>query len=413
MLFNFNEVLMRVADVCVNGEKVGVLSERESGDYSFTYDEGVHPNNIISLTMPLGESYDGWQIVHPVFHVFMPEGAVLDRIRSLAKKTDVDDDFSLLALVGKSLGGRVSVVADGTEGYDPAKILDEMFGEGADGEFSKVFNEAGVGALGLSGAMPKFAGKERAGAATSEVIVKHGGRQYPLLGANEGICLTMARKCGFNVPEIRVSSDGEVFAIKRFDIDEKGGRFGMEDLCSLLGRPRHAKFSGSEKDVVTAIKNVFPIKTRRAALDEMFRRRLFDELVGNGDSHLKNTAVIYSSREDVRLSPMYDVVCTKAYLPKDTPARSIPNEEGVEEKRWLSYEKGDVERLGAIYGIPPKLARKMADDLASLFLGEMSSVLDEAPNDTLRSCLEKVFLEGLARVAPNSQAVKPKTKRKP
>ncbi len=56
----------------------------------------------------------------------------------------------------------------------------------------------------------------------------------------------------------------------------------------------------------------------------LFRLFVLNCAVRNGDAHLKNFGVVYDdTRSDVRLAPVYDIVTTSAYLPKDQMALTL------------------------------------------------------------------------------------------
>ena len=67
-------------------------------------------------------------------------------------------------------------------------------------------------------------------------------------------------------------------------------------------------------------------------------------LLKNGDAHLKNFGVLYTSpyTSDVRLSPAYDVVSTVVYIPSDQPALTL-----FGKKVWFS--KKDLIDFGISY----------------------------------------------------------------
>jgi serine/threonine-protein kinase HipA len=52
----------------------------------------------------------------------------------------------------------------------------------------------------------------------------------------------------------------------------------------------------------------------QSAVEEMVRRLLVNELLGNYDAHLKNLGLIYLDGKTPTLSPAYDVVAYAAYL---------------------------------------------------------------------------------------------------
>jgi len=54
----------------------------------------------------------------------------------------------------------------------------------------------------------------------------------------------------------------------------------------------------------------------------------------NGDAHLKNFGMLYPSTDNVRLSPVYDMVSTAPFLPSDLPALEY---EGT--RKWLRRDE--------------------------------------------------------------------------
>jgi serine/threonine-protein kinase HipA len=61
------------------------------------------------------------------------------------------------------------------------------------------------------------------------------------------------------------------------------------------------------------------------SLAELFRSVTLSVLLRNGDAHLKNFGVLYTHprSQDCRLSPLYDVVNTTVYIPRDTLALKL------------------------------------------------------------------------------------------
>lgn len=55
--------------------------------------------------------------------------------------------------------------------------------------------------------------------------------------------------------------------------------------------------------------SVMPIIDLRAFITEI----LFNYLIGNCDAHAKNYSILYDKKGNARLSPIYDVVSTKAF----------------------------------------------------------------------------------------------------
>jgi serine/threonine-protein kinase HipA len=99
---------MKKAKVYNFGNYTGDLFEIEKGKkYKFIYDEKYN-GSAISLTMPVSKKEYEYNNFPPFFEGLLPEGMQLDALIRQAK-TDRNDFFSLLVLVGKDLVGSVTV----------------------------------------------------------------------------------------------------------------------------------------------------------------------------------------------------------------------------------------------------------------------------------------------------------------
>ena len=67
------------------------------------------------------------------------------------------------------------------------------------------------------------------------------------------------------------------------------------------------------------------------SLNEFFSSLVLSMVLKNGDAHLKNYGLLYThpQSDDCRLSPVYDIVCTTVYMPKDLPALTL-----AKRKEW-------------------------------------------------------------------------------
>lgn len=74
---------------------------------------------------------------------------------------------------------------------------------------------------------------------------------------------------------------------------------------------------------------------------EFVRRLALAALVGNGDMHLKNWSTIYPGDGCTpAIAPVYDVLSTTAYFPKDNMALSLGGEKsfkGLTPDRWRKF----------------------------------------------------------------------------
>ena len=82
--------------------------------------------------------------------------------------------------------------------------------------------------------------------------------------------MTAAGRCGLPVPEFRLSDDGRLFIMKRFDITEDGKDLGFEDMCVLQGLGSDGKYEGTYERIVKSIDSCVSPRHRGVAKDVFF-----------------------------------------------------------------------------------------------------------------------------------------------
>lgn len=302
-------------DVYVRAEQVGTLAE-EAGRYVFSYLPGVPPENLVSLLMPVrAASYD-WKTLHPFFQMNLPEGFKKDlMIRRLGPHADVSD-FGLLALTGANTIGRVQVVPSGTPLAVAASKADmaALLASANSRENLLSLLEAGV-AEGVSGVMPKALVQpgDKTTVWTDEFILKTGFDDLPGLAINEYLCLEVAREAGLEVPEARLSEDGQVLAVRRFDRTADGAMLAIEDYCALKPNDAVNKYKGSLEDLAKLTSAYVPRSALKDNARRLFALILLNYAIHNADAHLKNFALVYTRVDDVRLAPVYDILSGTVY----------------------------------------------------------------------------------------------------
>lgn len=313
-------------------QRAGLLDRASvQRDYVFTYDLATANSSVaqVSLTMPLRlESWTSREL-HPIFQMNLPEGALLEAIRRAISKVVGEDDLTMLRVTGGNQVGRnrFSLAADSAPGIvESPESLEELLSYP---DTEELFHElVAKYALrsGVSGVQPKVMldASERGTAAVGGYIVKTWGDDYPQLAANEFFCMTAARRSGLLVPEFHLSANGRLFVMKRFDVGVGGSALGFEDMCALQGVGTAQKYRSTYERVARSIKDFVSGEFLQAAREQFFAALVLSVMVRNGDAHLKNFGVLYDTPEaPVRLAPVYDVVTTTAYLPKDLPALSL------------------------------------------------------------------------------------------
>jgi serine/threonine-protein kinase HipA len=301
----------------------------------------------ISLTMPLrAETYSA-NVLPGVLRQNLPEGYLLQWIHERFGKTMKMDDFNILALTGGDMIGRVSVGRDENH-IDKVKAEDLgalLAWKGSENLFDYLA-EKYAGASGISGVQPKVLATAyrddgetviKGAMKDRNLIIKASGADFEGLAENEFHCMSMGKLAGLQVPEFWLSENREIFVIERFDIDPKSGAyFGFEDMTALTGKQNNEKYDSSYENVAKAIEIFSSNGYKAQSLNEFFKSLVLSIAVRNGDAHLKNFGLSYSTprSNDVRLSPLYDIVCTTVYIPRDTIALKMNKE-----KSWPSREQ--------------------------------------------------------------------------
>lgn len=132
---------------------------------------------------------------------------------------------------------------------------------------------------------------------SSKTAVKYPGLEYATM--------TMARKAGIRVPEIRLEQvEGRaVYLIKRFD-REHDRRLPYMSAFALSDLDIDELERGSYPEIANRMRKFS--ENVREDHHELFRRMAFNVAVRNEDDHLRNHGFLY--RQGWRLSPAFDIV---------------------------------------------------------------------------------------------------------
>ena len=221
----------------------------------------------------------------------------------------------------------------------PFQSVDEILRARRGGELFKYLLEKFAVHSGLSGVQPKVMIRgideaESSAAADRQLpsfksathIVKFWDpTEYPELAANEYFCLSAAKTLGLTVPEFLLSDDGLALVLQRFDLKSDGSCLGYEDFCVLNGLPSSEKYKGGyETRLFRRAREFIDIDQHKRALEDLFKLFVLNCAIRNGDAHLKNFGIVYADvMEFAGLAPVYDLVSTQPYLPKDAMALTL------------------------------------------------------------------------------------------
>jgi serine/threonine-protein kinase HipA len=397
-------------DVQVRGKTVAQLY-REQGDYLLKYLPGTPDEDFLSLAMPVREEPWRWpRDLHPFFRQNLPEGYLLSVIREEFGPLLDGTDLSLLAVVGGMSIGRVTVTPEGATPGEALKALDVehlLTAEHSAETFSRLVRTYARAAI--SGAVPKFLAPEdlaeseplgKQSFRTSRHIIKGSDEVTPFLGFNEHYSMqVLARLNVTPVAGTRMSCDGRVLVVDRFDTDENGMVVrGLEDACGLLGLPPNEKYRPSTEAVLRATRAYIPATLLRMQRESFGWQLLVNYVVRNADCHSKNIALYYTSRTDVAFAPAYDIVTTQAY------PRYAHNSPGLSVMGRKTWSPGNtLEQFFKVHlNIAPSTYRDMLEQVCDSAVEVGREVIAAAKNEPrwrgVATAMVHAWNEGMATV---------------
>jgi serine/threonine-protein kinase HipA len=362
--------------VWTDGAEAGLLDRQGARGSTFLYLPDAPPPRAASVTMQVRLA--SWDIAFglpPIFEMNLPEGILRERLRlAFAKATGTFDEFDLLSIVGRSQVGRIRYTGDKEQLNEdvPFQSVDEILARRRDGDLFRYLIDKFAAFSGISGVQPKILVRDESASAAlrdakprlsqsyrgaTHIVKLWDPNEFPQLAANEHFCLTLAQKCGLDVPPYRLAEDGMALVIDRFDLRPDGTYRGFEDFCVLNARRTDEKYRGSYETSIMKRFQQFSNSPRiNEDMDRLFTLIALNAAIRNGNAHLKNFGIVY---DDVlgegRLAPVYDLVTTTVYMPKDSMALTLNGS-----TRWPSTK--ELQRLGEtrMGGAPAKVKQILA-----------------------------------------------------
>lgn len=318
---------IRLLNVSI-GEAENAGQLLRASTYEFRYLQPDPEQATVALLMPPREQLT-WQDgdLFPPMDQNLPEGDLFMRIRELFPKQPMTP-MHMLALVGRNGIGRLGYSLPNQAATPLPRTLSksELLSTAYTPE---VFNDLVAAYLstgaGIAGMQPKIMVPDRQTVPIPSLIVKAASAAYPGLAANEFLCLTAAREAGIETPSFALSDDGQMLVLDRFDLvvqeDGRVERLGFEDIAALAGlRVRDIladrKYQGSYQRIAELLRQ---FQLHSDNLHRFYEQVAFSIMVRNGDAHLKNFGLLYRSRAQVWLAPMFDVVTTSIYRYAQSP----------------------------------------------------------------------------------------------
>ncbi|MEX0713385.1 MAG: HipA domain-containing protein [Pirellulales bacterium] len=233
-----------------------------------------------------------------------------------------------------------------------------------------------IGHTSLSGIQKKISVNLSADRETLQVassggryILKPQTETYPALPQNEHLSTRLAQLSGIEVGKyglVSLKDDSLAYVVRRFDRLPDGRKLRQEDFCQLAEKSAKDKYDGSAEMLVRLLRHY--ASEPLIEILKLYRLLVFAWWSGNGDMHLKNFSLLVDQQGIVRLTPAYDLVCTRLVIPDDPLALPVTGKrDKLDRDSWLGF--------AAYCGLPEKTALRVLKNQASV-LAEASALVD-------------------------------------
>ena len=280
--------------------------------------------------IPLQPGRQQSDAVQAFFENLLPEGELRDHLSQQRKASAL---FSLLrAVAGDTAGAFVLLPAGQTPQpahYEPttwAALAATLKAKSA----AAIHLRSEDARISLAGAQDKasiaiFAdGVPRLprGTAPSTHILKPDIRRLAKVresAVNEAVVMLTAARCGLPTADVFYEPLTRSCVVRRFDrlARADGGldRLIQYDLCQLAGTMSDRKYEKEGGPGLAACAAIVRSSSSQPAVDlrHLVQWVFFNLFTGNNDSHAKNLSVVERPGMGVRLTPFYDLMCTRIY----------------------------------------------------------------------------------------------------
>lgn len=171
----------------------------------------------------------------------------------------------------------------------------------------------------------------------------------------EFACLTLARHAGIATTECEVLLTADFLGAPVELLEGRSKFLAVERYDRRDGRPIHCEEFAQILDVPTAVTDAKYLRANLEtiaatasgicgveAVGEVIDRIVFNVLIGNGDAHAKNWAVLYEDGRHATLTPAYDLVPTVLYIPNDDLGLRLNGSKSFSDVRLSSFDRLSV-----------------------------------------------------------------------
>lgn len=195
---------------------------------------------------------------------------------------------------------------------------------------------------------------------------------YPALPENEHLTTRLAAMVGLTTAVgglVPLREGTLAYIAQRFDRLPDGRKLRQEDFCQLASKSPKEKYDGTAELCVRIVRQ----HTAEPAIEvlKLFRLLVFSWWVGNGDMHLKNFSLTVGADGRQRLSPAYDLACTRLVLPEDVLALPVQGKrDGLTRDDWRG--------LGEYCRLPSRAYERVLDQIVRS-CDEACEMIESAP----------------------------------
>lgn len=317
-------------DVFLDADLVGTVHDEIPLAFEYASTWLARTASMAIAAIPLQPGRQNSEGVQAFFENLLPEGELR---QYLAEQRKASTLFSLLLEVaGDSAGGFV-IVPGGeplrSPSYEPTtwEAIATILGKTS---AAAIDIQASGARISLAGAQDKTSiaifddGIPRLpkGSSPSTHILKPNIKRLDKIwhsSANETIVMRTAAHCGLPTADVFYESHTQSCIVRRFDRQPRSdgslARLVQYDLCQLAGTLSDKKY---EKEGGPNLATCAELIRRYSAQPAVDLRNfvdwiLFNLYVGNNDSHAKNLSLYNVPNHGVRLTPFYDLTCTRLY----------------------------------------------------------------------------------------------------
>ncbi len=208
-----------------------------------------------------------------------------------------------------------------------------------------------------------------AGKPFTHILKPSGTSGFESLPVIEWIALALGAAAGFAAPPAALVAMPHrmppALLVERFDVRdslEDRRLIALEDFCSVLDLPTQAKHDSTMERVAKAVRQLSTAPEEDVLI--VLKRALFAWLIADGDTHLKNMALLKIAEpgdeqfRSVRMAPLYDAVTTRVFprLERDRMALKL---NGRDDR----LRRADFRALASTAGVRAADADAAIDDM--------------------------------------------------